>query len=214
MPTMPPDYDRRANPSNAAFPSSTAQCAYPVSTGQRRFGRGHVPIWSDNGSTDRPDPTPAVRRAVHLHSLLKRFADPQAARCWMTASSLLVESTDPATPDIVIAISPEHLMYLVDQLCCASPVLSSSVRRNSSRKLQTANASVQRYRRDPARRHKPVPLRIPTSIEPLGQMRCPRSFRNHEYDVVTTVNAEIARPAAKHSFHMRDSSDLQKQSPQ
>jgi hypothetical protein len=55
-------------------------------------------------------------------------------------------------------------------------------------------------------------LRIPPSIEPLGQMRCPRSFRNHEYDMVTTVNAEIARPAAKHSFHMRHSADLQKQS--
>jgi hypothetical protein len=55
--------------------------------------------------------------------LFKGFADPQTAGRWMTASSLLVESTNPATADIVIAIPPKHPVYLVDQLRCATPIL-------------------------------------------------------------------------------------------
>ena len=56
---------------------------------------------------------PFVERFI-CTPLFKRFADPQAAGRWMTASSLLVESTNPATSDIVIAIPPKHSVYLVD----------------------------------------------------------------------------------------------------
>src|SRR5215467_11921506 len=41
----------------------------------------------------------------------------------MAESSFFIKSADPPATDIVIAISPEHLMHLVDQLCCVLPVV-------------------------------------------------------------------------------------------
>jgi len=64
---------------------------------------------------------PFVERLV-CTPLFKGLADPQTTSRWMTASSLLVESTNPSTADIVVAISPKYPVYLFGQRCCAMPI--------------------------------------------------------------------------------------------
>src|SRR5207244_13350210 len=55
-------------------------------------------------------------------TFLERLADPQPARRRTAAPSLVIKSTDPAAAHIIIAISPEHLMHLIDQFYCVAPM--------------------------------------------------------------------------------------------
>lgn len=48
-------------------------------------------------------------------ALVERLTDPQTARGRMAATCLFIESADPSAARIVIAISPENLMHLIDQ---------------------------------------------------------------------------------------------------
>ena len=59
----------------------------------------------------------------------------------------VIEPADPAFANVVTAITSEHAMDLIDQLACEHWYFWSPVRSQSSRKLQTAKASVQRYLR-------------------------------------------------------------------
>src|SRR3989440_12158578 len=51
-----------------------------------------------------------------------RLPDPQPPRRRTAAPGLVVKSTDPAAAHIIIAISPEHLMHLIDQFHCVAPM--------------------------------------------------------------------------------------------
>ena len=55
-------------------------------------------------------------------AFLERFADPQPAGSRTEAPSLVIKSTDPTVAHIIIAISPEYLMHLIDQAYCVAPM--------------------------------------------------------------------------------------------
>jgi len=50
------------------------------------------------------------------------FTDPEAAQSGMTAPTLLIESTDPASAHIVITISPKNLLNLFYELYCVASI--------------------------------------------------------------------------------------------
>src|SRR5213080_2385840 len=55
-------------------------------------------------------------------ALLEWLTDPQASSRRMAASSFFIEPADPAATGIVITISSEHAMHLVDQVRCISQI--------------------------------------------------------------------------------------------
>ena len=69
-----------------------------------------------------PIPFQALVNGLVRIALLERLTDPQASRRRMAAPSFFIEPADPAPTGIVITISPEHAMHLVDQVRCISQV--------------------------------------------------------------------------------------------
>jgi hypothetical protein len=55
-------------------------------------------------------------------AFLERLADPQTASGRMTLSGFFIQAADPALTNIVTAITPEHLIHLVDQVSCATAI--------------------------------------------------------------------------------------------
>jgi hypothetical protein len=51
-------------------------------------------------------------------ALTERLADPETTHRWLVAPSLIIESADPASAQIIITVTPEHPVHLIDQLCC------------------------------------------------------------------------------------------------
>ena len=94
-----------------------------------------------------PIPLQTLVERFGLFALLELFADPSAHPLSDELSFLFVEATDPAAARIVVTVSAKHLMDLINHRIAYSWYFCSPVRAESSRKLQTAEASVQRYRR-------------------------------------------------------------------
>jgi hypothetical protein len=71
---------------------------------------------------------PFIQRFIGV-AFLKRFADPQAARCRMMAPSLFIKSADPSAAAVVLAISPEDLgvRYVLRAVCSARVIRSGSM---------------------------------------------------------------------------------------
>jgi hypothetical protein len=59
-------------------------------------------------------------------ALPKRLTDPETTQRWVVTPSLVIESADPASAQIILKITPEHPVHLIDQLCCAAAVLMVS----------------------------------------------------------------------------------------
>jgi hypothetical protein len=55
-------------------------------------------------------------------AFLERLADPQTASGRMTFSGFIVQAADPALTNIIAAITPEHLMHLIDQIGCTTAI--------------------------------------------------------------------------------------------
>jgi hypothetical protein len=56
-------------------------------------------------------------------ALSERLTDPETTQRWLVAPSFIIESADPASAQIILTITPQHPVHLIDQLCCAAPVL-------------------------------------------------------------------------------------------
>src|SRR5205814_6067949 len=64
---------------------------------------------------------PLIQRFAGL-ALPERLAAPQPARRRTPVPGLVIKSADPAAAHIVVAISPEHVMHLLDQIRCVPSI--------------------------------------------------------------------------------------------
>src|SRR5206468_1156685 len=63
------------------------------------------------------------------------LADPQTARRRTMAPCLVIKSADPTAAHILIAISPEYPMHLIDQVYCVAPMCLIACSREQLEKI-------------------------------------------------------------------------------
>jgi hypothetical protein len=49
-------------------------------------------------------------------AFLERLADAQTTRGWVMSPNLVIEPADPAVAQVILTVSPQHRMDLIDQL--------------------------------------------------------------------------------------------------